>query len=97
MCRPGSATGMTISVSHDSASLASTQSRRSRASAGHGPRVVGVELRDRLAEAVDHVAEDRLVEVDAAELLDALRVAEELEAVAVLRSTAASNVPPPRS
>ena len=33
MCRPGSATGMCVSVSSESASLASTQSRRSRASA----------------------------------------------------------------
>jgi len=42
------------------------------------------------------VVEDGGVEVDAAEAFDALRLPEDVEA-GVVRSTAASKVPPPRS
>ena len=85
-------------MSADSASLASTQSWRSRASATTRRRVVGVQLgAGAVAAQLTTWSEDGLVEVDAAEVLDALGRAEELEAVCVLRSTVASKVPPPRS
>ena len=70
---PGSATGTRVSTSVDSASLASTQSRRSRASADGDRRVVGVERRGVVARARQDVPEHRLVEVDPAEVLDPLR------------------------
>ena len=80
VCSRGSATGIITSVSKDSASLASTQSRRSRASAATTSGSSG-SSRPGVAERAEDVPEDRLVEVDPAELLDALRLAEQLEAV----------------
>jgi hypothetical protein len=43
------------------------------------------------------VLEHKLVQVDAAEPVDALRPPEQAEAVRSLCTTAASNVPPPKS
>jgi hypothetical protein len=69
---PGSATGTTVSTLNDSTSLASTQSRRSRASPVASPVGV-VQAGDVVAQRDQDVPEHRLVEVDPAEVLDALR------------------------
>ena len=81
VCRPGSSTGIETSVSDDRASLASMHP----AQPGHrgrpwAPRVEAIEA---VAHGAAHVGEDRLVEVDAAQALDALRPADDLEAVVV--------------
>ena len=82
--RRAAAPGSSPRCPTDSASLASTHSWRSRATAAGGGRVVGVERGERAAEAAVDVGEHGLVEVDAAEALDALGLAEDLEAVAGL-------------
>ena len=76
---PGSATGTRVSTSVDRASLASTQSRRSRArptvtAGSSGSSAVGSG-----PERAEHVPEHRLVEVDPAQVLDPLRRAQRPE------------------
>ena len=76
----GSSTGMRTSVSADSASLASTQSRAQPRHRGQHLLVRWVEPVERIAEALADVGEDRVVEVDPAETLDALGPAQQREA-----------------
>ena len=71
---------MVASTSLDSASLASTHSRRSRAKASGDCGVVEVQARSSgRRQHLDHVPEDRLVEVDAAEVLDPVGGADDRE------------------
>ena len=79
-CRVGSRTGTFARSSTDSVSLATTQSCRTRGGRGAGPGVVRVQLAHRAAAGLVDAAEDGLVEVDAAEVLHALRHAEDLDA-----------------
>ena len=84
---PGSATGTTVSTLKESTSLASTQSRRSRASAVAVAGSVSSRRRDvvdRSARRQD-VPEHRLVEVDPAQVLDPLRRPHQPEARTLAR------------
>ena len=73
---------MATSVSVESASLASTHSWRRRAHRGRAPRGRSrSSASSAVAAAVRPRGEHGFVEVDAAEALDALRLAEDLEAV----------------
>ena len=80
VCTFGRATAIDTAVSVDSASLASMQSRRSCTTAEIAAVSVGSRRRDLAVEGHVDVVEDRLVEVDAAEPLDALGRAEHLPA-----------------
>ena len=89
---------MVASVSTDSASLAAMQSWRSRARAMPVCGLLRSSSESAPPELIVDVGEDGVVEVDAAEPLDALGGAEDVDADAArLRSTVASKVPPPRS
>ena len=73
---------MDVSLSSDSASLAATHSSRSRVIAERTAGSAWSSAGQRVAEGGADVREHGLVEVDATEALDALRLAERLEAVA---------------
>ena len=89
--------GMDVSLSSESASLAAMLSSRSLVIARADGRISLVDPGQRVADGGADVREHRLVEVDATEALDALRLAERLEPVGGARMMAASKVPPPRS
>ena len=79
--RPGNRTAIVVSVSADSASLAATHSARSSQRGAAHVGVVAVHRPQRAVERGVDVGEHRLVEVDAAEAVEALGPPEQLGAV----------------
>ena len=94
---PGRKIGIVASVSDDSASLARRHSSRSRASAASVAGSLASTCTPLRGDQRHHPAEEGLVEVDAAESLQALGLAERSNPSSVLRRIVASKVPPPKS
>ena len=82
VCSPGSITGITASLSSDNASLAAMQSARRRTIPERTTGSLPSSCDERVADGRPDVRHHRLVEVDAAEALDALRLAHRDETVA---------------